>query len=413
MNHTMKAPHAYYLYSGASSLILATVYTINMLYFIETAKLSPLQMVLVGTAMECSCFFFEIPTGVVADMFSRKISILIGLVLMGFGFALQGIFPNFWVILLSQLIWGLGFTFGSGADTAWIADEVEKEPLEKVFMRGTQFRFVGSFAGIFLSAFLAKTFSYSLPNIVGGILFVLLSLFLFFFMPEKNFRPQARGDRNNMAVAYDTFKSGLVQVKASSVLILIVAISAFEGLYSEGLDRLWTFHLAKDIGFPNSQFDAVTWLSAMSAVTMLLSIGAVEVAQRVLKNSAKSKIVWLLLVLNAIQFLAMISFSLLGNFYLAVAAYCCLTMMRNTIQPLISFWNNENITDSTVRATVLSTKSQVNALGQMAGGPLVGMIAKQFSVTVALLTSTALLVPIMIILGMVGMKSARRSFEVS
>ena len=53
---------------------------------VEVAGLDPLQMVLVGTVLELSVFLFEIPTGVVADVVSRKLSVVIGHAMMGLGF---------------------------------------------------------------------------------------------------------------------------------------------------------------------------------------------------------------------------------------------------------------------------------------------------------------------------------------
>ena len=94
-----------------------------------------LQLVLVGTALEATIFLFEVPTGVVADTFSRKRSILLGLILTGAGLALIGVFPRFETIVLAQLIWGIGFTFISGAQEAWIADEVGVENVGPVYLR--------------------------------------------------------------------------------------------------------------------------------------------------------------------------------------------------------------------------------------------------------------------------------------
>ena len=39
---------------------------------------APLQLVLVGTTLELACFLFEIPTGIVADLYSRRLSVVIG-----------------------------------------------------------------------------------------------------------------------------------------------------------------------------------------------------------------------------------------------------------------------------------------------------------------------------------------------
>ena len=64
------------------------------------------------------------PTGLVADNYSRRLSIIIGFFLVGVGFVIEGLVPHFTVILLTQVIWGIGITFTSGATEAWIADEV-------------------------------------------------------------------------------------------------------------------------------------------------------------------------------------------------------------------------------------------------------------------------------------------------
>lgn len=58
----------YLIYSGASSLFFSIIGTVNMIYQVEVAKLSPLQLVLVGTILEVVCFLCQVPTGVLADV---------------------------------------------------------------------------------------------------------------------------------------------------------------------------------------------------------------------------------------------------------------------------------------------------------------------------------------------------------
>jgi len=48
-----------------------------------------------------------------------------------------------------------------------------------------------------------------------------------------------------------------------------------------------------------------------------------------------------------------------------------------------------------VRATVISMSSQVDAIGQIAGGPAVGWIGSAFSVQAALTVSGLLLTPVL------------------
>jgi DHA3 family tetracycline resistance protein-like MFS transporter len=147
------------------------VVSVNLVYQVEAADLTPLQLVLVGTALEATIFLCEVPTGVVADVYSRRRSVLIGLPLVGVGLALSGVFPHFWPILLSQIIWGLGYTFVSGAKQAWIADEIGVAAAGRVYLRSTQVEQALRLTAIPISIGLA-TISLSLPIILGGSLFL-------------------------------------------------------------------------------------------------------------------------------------------------------------------------------------------------------------------------------------------------
>jgi len=67
----------------AGSLGDTLVWTLAPVYFVTVVGLSPLQLVLVGTFMELTIFVCEVPTGIVADVVSRKLSIVIGYLVMG------------------------------------------------------------------------------------------------------------------------------------------------------------------------------------------------------------------------------------------------------------------------------------------------------------------------------------------
>ena len=75
-------------YSGLGSFGGTLVWTAMMVYQVQVVGLSALQLVLVGTTMEVTAFLFEIPTGIVADVYSRRLSTIIGVFLLsvlGFG----------------------------------------------------------------------------------------------------------------------------------------------------------------------------------------------------------------------------------------------------------------------------------------------------------------------------------------
>ena len=96
------SPYAVYLVlEFTSALLFSFIFTISQLYLVTVVQLSPLQLVLAGTILEATVFLFEIPTGVLADVKSRRLSIIIGHVLMGLGFIVEGTFPFFGTIALA------------------------------------------------------------------------------------------------------------------------------------------------------------------------------------------------------------------------------------------------------------------------------------------------------------------------
>jgi DHA3 family tetracycline resistance protein-like MFS transporter len=88
----------------------------------------------------------------------------------------------------------------------------------------------------------------------------------------------------------------------------------------------------------------------------------------------------------------MLAFALTGQFYLAVLAMVSFNGMRAVTFPLTRTWVNQQI-DSKVRATVLSMTGQIDALGELSGGPILGAIGSLRSLRAALLTSAMVLAP--------------------
>jgi MFS transporter, DHA3 family, tetracycline resistance protein len=162
--------------------------TVAAVYRIEVVHLDPLRLVLLGTALEVAVFLFEVPTGVFADTYGRRWSVITGCILMGCGFVLEGAVPEFIAVLAAQAVWGVGYTFISGALEAWIADEDPDRDLGRVYLRGEQADYIGSFVGIPASVLLGLV-ALNLPLIVGGVLTIALGLALVLTMPEHNFRP--------------------------------------------------------------------------------------------------------------------------------------------------------------------------------------------------------------------------------
>ena len=393
MYKKISAKAIYFIYSAVVALALQMAFNLIGMYRINTIGLNPLQLILVGTVLEGAVFLFEIPTGVVADIYSRRLSVLIGIFLIGIGVCIEGSFPLFAAVILSQIIWGLGYTFTSGADDAWIADEVGEEGLEGIYIRGSQLGQIFSFIGIIISVQMGRL-GLNLPILVGGGMLILLGVFMAFSMPETGFRPAALEEKNTLGKMAHTFMSGLKKVKSSKVLIYILCISAVYGLASEGFDRLYEMHIIKDIGFPKLlNIDAVTWFGIINGVSMLLSIAAGEIVKRSITEKGKEAAIWILYVVNIVMVISVIVFGLSGNFALAVSALWANRIMNRINDPIYRAWTNKHV-NSQVRATVFSMSGQVNALGQIIGGPVIGIIASKVSVPFGIIITGVFLAPV-------------------
>ncbi|MDM0498166.1 tetracycline efflux MFS transporter TetA(P) [Clostridium perfringens] len=396
MVNKLSAYKTYLLFSAIAAMCFSLVATVMVVYHIEIVHLNPLQLILVGTTLELACFIFEIPTGIVADVYSRKLSIVIGGVLTGVGFILEGSISSFVFVLVAQIVWGLGSTFISGSLEAWIAEEEKNKDLDEIYIKGAQAGQIGAFIGIVLSTVIAN-FSVRLPIIVSGVLFIILALFLWLYMPENNFKPSAPGDLNTFKKMVYTFKSGLKFVKSKSIIMILLAVTLFYGLSSEGYDRLSNAHFLQDTTLPKlGNLSSVTWFGIFGILGMILSFIVMHFMAKNLKNEDNRKNGKLLLCINILYISSMLIFALTRNFSLMLIAYLATNTFRIINEPIFSAWLNGHIDDNS-RATVLSINGQMNSLGQILGGPIIGIIATNISVSIGIACTSLLVTPVLVL----------------
>jgi DHA3 family tetracycline resistance protein-like MFS transporter len=396
----------YLFIETASSLLYSLAFTAMSLYEIHVAKLSPLQLVLVGTTLELTVLLCEVPTGIVADVYSRRLSIIIGFCLIGAGFLLEGLVPLFATILLAQVLWGLGYTFTSGATQAWLSDEIGEERANQAFLRANKFSLAGSLAGMLFAISIGSR-QVNLPILASGGLFMLLAAILSLAMLETGFHPASLEKRNSFQQMLQTLRLGLSTVRQRPRLLTILGVGLFYGLYSEGFDRLWVKHLLSRFPLP-ALFGSsdIAFFGLLRAASMLFSILATALVERRLDASQPSSIARLMTGITAGIAASLVFFAWSPWLTLALGFYLLITALRNLVGPLTNAWVNQRL-DSDVRATILSMTGQVDAVGQIAGGPLIGLVASFFSVPAAIAASGLLLTPALSLIGAAGRKMPR------
>jgi DHA3 family tetracycline resistance protein-like MFS transporter len=377
----------YLLIRALASFAAATAFTLNLVYHVQTVGMTPLQLVLVGTTLEVTAFLSQVPTGVVADLYSRRLSVIIGNVLIGSAFVIEGLVPNFFVILATQLLWGVGATFVDGAEEAWIVDEVGEERSGHVFTRGAQVGQLATVLGIGASVALGSL-ELNIPVVAGGVVWLLLAGLLVVVMPERNFHRSE--DRGSFASMRSQFVQGTQVVRRRPVLLSLLGATLFIGLGSEGWDRLNQANFLENLTFP-ALGNPPLWFGAMSIAGMLGSILLTEVIRRRMLRFPES-VGRMLIGFQALNIVAVVGFALAGEFWPAVAAALVAGLARSARGPLFMTWMSAQ-TESRTRATVFSMNGQFDAAGQILGGPPVGAVGERFGIRMALVVAGLLAAP--------------------
>jgi DHA3 family tetracycline resistance protein-like MFS transporter len=379
-----------FAFSAALYLAASTIYQV------QTAGLTPLQLVLVGTVFEVAIFLFEVPTGVIADSYSRRLSIVIGYALLGLGFLVEGTFAALWPILVAQVIMGIGESFTSGATEAWISDEVGEEAAGRLFLRAARLANIAAIAGTLLGILLGSL-AITAPIIFAALIFLALSGFLALFMPESGFQPVSREHRWRQMGS--TLRGGLNLLRVRPVLLTLVGISLFFGLNSEGYDRLNEAHLLTSFALPSLVgLQPVAWINLLNLAGQLLTALALHRVERRLDMSNGAALAKVTFLLTGLLMASLVGFALAGSLWLAIVLRWVVVVLRSVADPIQLAWVNQH-TPSQVRATVLSMRGQVNSLGETLGGPPVGLIGERWGISTALVASSLLLAPVLYLCG--------------
>jgi len=378
--------------TGAQEFAQGLVFTAGAIYVVADARLDPFQLVMVGTVLEGTVFLFEIPTGIVADVVSRRLSIIVGVALVGIGFIVLGLFPVFGLILLSQVIWGIGYTFTSGATSAWLVDEIGPENVGPIFLRAAQINSLMGAAGV-VAAMGIGTLGLQPAILAGGGVFIALAIVLSMVMGEIGFKPAPRENRKNWQQIGYTFNEGAQAIRGRPLLITLVAITVITAGAGEGLDRLFSAHLVRGIGFPTLwNFQPVHWLGLLDLGRGVAAAGVMRLAERWLDMRRGSGLAISLIILTVMRIGLIVGFALASSFAIAAPIILIMSTTRNLRDPLTETWLNQQI-DSRARATVLSMNGQADAIGQVVVGPVFGLIGMLQSVRAALLISALALLP--------------------
>lgn len=359
---------------------------VTSLYLVTEAGLSPFELVFLGTAQGLTVIAAEVPAGVFADAYSRKWSLVLAHTLMGMAMFSTGLVLSFPALVITQMIWGLSWTFSSGADVAWITDELnDPEKTTTVLIDAAKWGHAGSALGIVVLGALAWYTSLTTAIVAAGLGMCGLGALVSLLFVEHNFR-RASAVRL-LAASIHTLKQGLFRLRAHRVLVHILLYTFLLNGADEAFGRLYVKHLA-GIGFPDPAAPIV-WLSLLAIASLITSIVALNMVNRFLAGREHHARAYSVACGTGAFGFVLLSISY-GFEFAAVAVIIIAGMAMSVMRTISIIWANKNAT-SDVRATIQSFLSLAENLGEVTLGFCLALIATYASIPAAMVASCVVL----------------------
>ncbi len=359
-----------YLYMVLYSLMF---FTPIVVLFYQKNGLSLAQIMIIQAVSSILFVLLEVPSGYFADIFGRKKALMITGIFSAIAMFTFAVGTNFYHLLFAAILWASAGVFISGADSAFLYDTLKdlgKENLYKKTWGNVVFIYsLGvSFASIIGGLLGSINYRYPFCAMIPFMLF-LIPLSFSFKEPQRH---KAIFTKNYLFDLLKAIKSSILKNKKmrwlliySAVIISFIQVAYF--LYQpyfklSGLNPIY-------FGVVFASFNLIVAISAKYSHLLEEKIGQ------------KYSLI-LLFVLTGASYILMSNFIFLFSFVFALL----IQFVQGFSSVVISDYVNQ-LTDSGLRATVLSVKSLIEKTFFAIITPLIGWIVDIYSLEQALFIS--------------------------
>ncbi|MBW2995996.1 MFS transporter [Candidatus Woesearchaeota archaeon] len=370
----------YYIFVFLKNMNL--IVPIFMLFFLENG-LSLTQAMFLITIACVMGLVLEIPSGVFADLWGRKGSMILGALCLIGGYFIRAASTSFIEFAGSMVILATGAAFISGADKAMIYDslkEIKKEHLYKK-IAGTENFFasggmaIGSLIGGSIAIFGLRKAHYAMLIPMG-----LLLLISFTFKEPEMYKKVIK--RNYLGHLKEGVIFSFTHKRVRNLIL-------FSGLM---IGLMMTSHMfyqpyMKQIGVPLEAFGVLYLL--------FLGVAAVSAkgAYKIEKKLGEKKSIIMIPLLLALQLFLIGKFSFYNAFlFLFIGEF-----IWGFNRPILANYINEHV-ESYHRATVLSVNAMGHKIVWAIAAPLIGLFADLWSVQTAFLIMAVIVAVISIVI---------------
>lgn len=369
--------NTYLLLTLLTTLATSFIWGINTLFLLN-AGLNNAQAFLANAFFTVGQVFFEIPTGIVADIRGRRASYLLGALTLAGATLLYWLAwmmrAPMWAWAVSSILLGLGYTFFSGATEAWLVDALNfaryKGQLESVFAKAQAVGGAAMLAGSVAGGYIAQQTDLGIPYLLRAAFLLAAFVAAFFLMRDWGFTPTksvsiARDVRKLFGTSVDLGlrKPGLRWV------MLAAPFSAGVGFYVFYAAQPHLLALYGD----ESAYGIAGLAAAIVAAAQIIGGIAAPWVRRFfnLRTSA-------LLAGEAVSVGFLFALGVVSSFWGAIVLLCLWGLTFAALGPVRQAYLNSLI-PSQQRATVLSFDSLLASAGGVFVQPYLGRIADLFS----------------------------------
>jgi MFS family permease len=356
-----------------NTLAASFIWGINTLFLLD-AGLSNLEAFAANAFFTAGMMLFEIPTGVVADTWGRRVSYLLGTLALA-GSTLLYYFlwvaeAPFWEWAVVSMLLGLGFTFFSGAVEAWLVDALQfagyEGGLEIVLGRGQMVSGIAILGGSVAGGVIAQATSLGVPFLLRVGVLLVMFVVAWRLMHDLGFTPARSASplRATKTVFDASLEYGL---KSPPVrwMMLAAPFTAGVGIYTFYAMQPYLLELYGD---PNA-YSIAGLAAAVVAGSQILGGYAAPRIRRLFEKRTTA------LILGALVSAAILAlFALVGSFWLALALLVVWGLVFAASTPIRQAYLNDMI-PSQQRATVLSFDSLMGSSGGVVIQPVLGKAA--------------------------------------
>lgn len=345
------------------------IYPLYAVMFVEHG-LSALKIGIILAVWAGTTVLLEVPSGVLADKYSRKKILFWAEMLQIVGYLFWLFLPNFWGFLIGFVFWGAKVALATGTFEALVYDELKSyrqhEQYTKIIGRAKGFDFLGTvLASLLASAAILRGYSFVL---ILSLFSLAISAIAIIFLPKvKQILPTKR--RGYAALLKEGVRLAVTQKGVLALLIFLSLMFTFWYVLEEFLPIF-----GEQVGLP--KYILGPFIAALFGAQALGSF----LAHHFQDHSQKR--LYFLFGLNGL----ILTFAALWFKPIAVLFLFLFACLYKAVEVIIEGALQQRIPTQT-RATIFSVRSFLTEMGAIVFALIFGAIAQTLSYPIAFLAT--------------------------